>query len=211
MNLTTIIRQARSGELKSLSAKDKTDEVIIDFINLALVALYSRFRLVTGEAIISVRVGDTIYDLTDTDDTTLSDGPVMQILEAFDENGSIPINDDNDPYSIYTVGVNKVQVPVTADDAYISLIYRAEPAEVLYTDTGTTGVADNVVIALPSVLLEPLLHYIGYRAHGSVNGEIQAENNTHLMRFEASCKRITALALLPVDQYNRNVSKKGFL
>ena len=61
MKLSTIISQARSGELKSLSSKDKTDEVIVNYINLALIALYSRFTLRTEEAIVALADGKTLY------------------------------------------------------------------------------------------------------------------------------------------------------
>ena len=57
MLLTTILSQARSAELKPLSEKDKTDEVVIGYLNLALVALYSRFFIKTQEALIVLEKG----------------------------------------------------------------------------------------------------------------------------------------------------------
>ncbi len=215
MNLSTIIRQARNGELKSLSTKDKTDEVIVDYINLAMIALYGRFQLEIGEALITLYVGNavkTIYSLdgiTDTDYVDVSDGAVMTILTAYDEAGEIPINDDSNPLGIFTIGINSIQVPLAVNSETISLIYKIEPTEIVYVDDN--GSATEAVVNIPKVLLEPMLHYIGYRAHGSVDGNVQAENNTHLMRFESSCKRVDALGLVPTNQYNRNVNVKGFM
>lgn len=216
MKLSTVIRQARNGELRGMSLKDKTDEVVVDYINMAIIELHKRFTLHVDEAIITLRTAKTVYSLSSTDtDVTVNnlpmvDGTVMQIIEAYDEKGSIPINDDTNPFSIYTVAYNKVQVPITNIGSYISIIFRVNPELVVFVDAGQ-GTATEAEIDLPDSLLEPMLHYIGYRAHGSVDGNISAENNTHLMRFKASCNDIEAMGLLPSDVIARNVWSKGFI
>ena len=48
---------------------------------------------------------------------------------------------------------------------------------------------------IPEQYIEPLLHYMGYRAHGSMDGNIQTESNTHYMRFEASCNKLKELGV----------------
>ena len=40
MRLKMIIANARNRELKNLSPKDKTDEVIVSYINIAMMELY---------------------------------------------------------------------------------------------------------------------------------------------------------------------------
>ena len=220
MKLSTIIRQARNGELKGLSDIDKTDSVIVDYINMALVVLYSRFMLSTEEAIVHLRAGKTVYKFDGTDnDVLIKDsagndvpvpyGDVLAITEAFDEKGKIPINDDNCEFGIFTISYDAIQVPVTASDSFISIIYKKAPVEIEFEEDVTDPEA--VSVRLPRGLQEALLHYIGYRAHGSLNGDINAENNTHLMRFEKACKLALDQGVVPMDNPTRNVSSKGFL
>ncbi len=219
MKLSFILDQARNGELKSLSTKDKTDEVIVGYSNLALVALYSRFQLKTEEAIITLETNParTVYTLDSTDTAvrvngaSMPDDDVMSIIDAFDESGRhVAINDEKDPFSIYTVSYNQVQIPLVNEGTYISIIYRKNPTLVTYTETN--DVTDEKVVELPLQLLEPMLHYIGYRAHGAVDGKLNTENNTHYMRFEKSCERAQELGVLTADDVvGVGVTDKGFV
>lgn len=220
MKLSLILSQARGGELKSLSQKDKTDEVIIDYINLALIALYTRFQLKTEEAIIALQTNPpkTIYTLNSTDSSVtvsgqpMNDDELMSIIAAYNEDGSeITINDGNDTMSIFTVGYNQIQVPLIADNAYISIIYRKNPTLITFVDGGG-GAATDTNVDVPMQLLEPMLHYIGYRAHGSLDGSLTTENNSHYMRFEASCKKALELGSITADDtVSKSVIEKGFV
>jgi len=219
MKLSFILDQARNGELKSLSTKDKTDEVIVGYINLALVAIYSRFQLKTEEAIITLQTDParTIYTLGSTDSAVrvnglpMPDDDMMSIVDAFDEDGNhITVNDEKDPYSVYTISYNKLQVPLLNDNTYLSVIYRKNPDLVVFTKTGE--VTDEKNVDVPLQLLEPMLHYIGYRAHGAVDGKLNTENNTHYMRFEKSCDRAKELGIITADDVMcASVESKGFV
>jgi hypothetical protein len=215
MKLSTIISQARSGELKSLSSKDKTDEVIVNYINLALIALYSRFTLRTEEAVIALTDVKTLYRLDGMDEEVtvngapIEDDNVLKILSAFDERGEISINDENNPLSIYTPSYNTLQVPHPETGAYIAVIYKAGPNLITYVDDGS-GNATEATVQLPMHLLEPLLHYVGYRAHGSGTGDIDNESNSHLSRYVASCNNVESLGLIPTDSVDMDNSRKGF-
>jgi len=217
MKLSLIISQARSGELKSLSIKDKTDAVIVNYVNLALVALYGRFSLSSKEAIITLQDGKGLYKLDGTDadvevdGATISEDDVIKILNAFNEDGEVGINNEYDDYGIYTPSYDSVQIPSAVSGNYISIIYKANPVLIEYEE----GVTDptTVNVRLPMSLLEPLLHYVGYRAHGSVDGNIDSENNTHLMRYEASCNKVEQLGLVPSDslEIDTNTSTRSLL
>ena len=220
MKLSFVLEEARSGELSSLSAKDKTDRKIVTYINLALIALYGRFQLASEEAIITLRpdIAKTIYKMDSTDSDVrvagqaMKDDEFMSIVAAFDESGTqLVVNNTNDPYSILTVSYNQVQVPLLATNGYISLIYRKNPDMITYVDDGN-GNAVDANVPLPLQLLEALLHYVGYRAHGAVDGNINTEQNTHYMRFEAACKNAEALGVLTADDtVSASVNDKGFL
>lgn len=220
MKLSFVLEEARSGELSSLSTKDKTDRKIVTYINLALIALYGRFQLATEEAIIRLRpdIPKTIYTMSSTDadvrvgPRAMVDDEFMSIVSAFDEDGSeITVNDTNDPKSVLTVSYNQVQVPLLADSGYISLIYRKNPTLVVFMDDGNGNALDTDV-QLPLQLLEALLHYVGYRAHGALDGNINTEQNTHYMRFEQACERAEELGVLTADDtMSKSVQLKGFV
>jgi len=209
MTVEKVIDLAVKGELKKLAVKDDTDSVI-SFINLGMIELYKRFPLDTEEVIIELgrvtdnndsyeRISDTVYKLPND---------LMYISAAYEEDGTeISINKEDDPLSIMTISWNKIQVPVATSGAYISVIYVKQPT--LIVNTPETLASD---IDLPVQLVEALLHYIGYRGHGSIDGNIQAENNTHYQRFEASVQRTKTLGVMTADgPLSRNVQEKGWV
>jgi len=209
MTVEKVIDLAVKGELKKLAVKDDTDSVI-SFINLGMIELYKRFPLDTEEIIIELgritdsndsyeRISDTVYKLPND---------LMYISAAYEEDGTeIGINKEDDPLSIMTISWNKLQVPVATSGAFISVIYVKEPALIVNTPE---ALAED--IELPVQLVEALLHYIGYRGHGSIDGNIQAENNTHYQRFEASVQRAKMLGVMTADgPLSRNVQEKGWV
>lgn len=187
MTLQDAIDLAKAGELKQLSVKDD-DAAIIGFFNLGLIELYKRFKLKTEEYMIELQDNVTIYTMP-TD--------FMHIITAYDEVPEgvddmvvpIPVNMENDPFSINTVSYNQVQVPLTTNGAYISIIYAAKPSYLMVQDLRSD-------LPIPDSLVEALLHYVGYRGHGSLDGSLQAENNSHYQRFEKSCKLADQLGVV---------------
>jgi hypothetical protein len=209
MTVNEVIDDAVKGELKKLAVKDDTPS-IVSFINLGMKELYKRFVLDTEEVIIELgrvttdsdpyeRISDTVYKMP---------SDMMKITAAYEEDGTeISLNKEDDPLSIMTISWNKIQVPVATPGAFISVIYVKTPARI-----GTKTEDLNAVLELPESLEEALLHYIGYRGHGSLDGNIQAENNTHYQRFEASVKRAESLGVLTADgPLSRDVQDKGWV
>lgn len=191
MIVQDLINLAKAGELQQVAVKDDT-ATVVSFINLGLTELYKRFQLKTNEHIITLQTGVTIYDMP-TD--------FLNLIAAYDEvpvpslgfdtgvtMAPIPINEENNPLSINTVSYNQIQVPVISNGAYISIIYAAKPNVVTVDNL-------SAELDIPDGLIEPLLHYVGYRGHGAINGNIQTEANTHYMRFEASCKKARELGV----------------
>ena len=220
MKLSFVLEQARSGELDAISKKDKTDKKVIAYLSLALIALYNRFQLATQEAIVTLRpdLPKTIYTMDSTDDDVkvagapMPDDDFMAIVSAFNEDGTtITVNDEKADDSIYTVAYNQLQIPLLADNAYVSVIYRKNPTLVTYVDDGFGNAIDGDV-ALPVQLLEPALHYIGYRAHGAINGNINAENNTHYTRYLRACDIAVEFGIVTADDTTgRTVDEQGFM
>jgi hypothetical protein len=219
LTVQEVIDLAVAGELRQLGPSIKSDnDVLVGFINLGLIELYKRFQLRTEEAMITLQDGKTIYSLDGTDpDVTLSGGDVMTIVAAFGDGSDpsdystddlkLPLNVEMNAYSINTIGYNQVQIPLITQSAMISLIYVAFPAK-------ASSAALDAELDIPDQFVEPLLHYMGYRGHGSMDGEVQAENNTHYMRFEAACDRIRELGVsVATDDLNMDsrVYDRGFV
>ena len=183
MTLNDVVTQLKYGELRSVASKDDMD-AIVSYVNLALIALYSRFSLKVSEQLIPMQDNITEYLLNED---------AMTIRAIYDENGDeFALDDETSLFSIMQVDFETIQVPNPLTGATLSVIYLPAPTTLTYIDE--TSLTSRV--PLPSQLLEPLLHYVGYRAHGSMNGDIKAENNTHYMRYEASCKRIEDLGVV---------------
>ena len=217
MTANEVIALARVGELSKLSIAIKDDNtVLLGFINLGLVELYKRFPLKNDEAIVTLRDGKTIYKLDGTDTDVSMGEPFMYLLGAYEEGTdndfsasalSLPINEEDNIYSVNSISYNSIQIPLVTTGAYISLIYVAKPTKV------TTLTLDEE-LDLPDQMIEALLHYIGYRAHGAMDANIQTESNTHYMRFEASCTKLRELGvgIAPDDvSMNSRISMKGFV
>ena len=228
MTVGEVIKQAQSGELANLAIQNDIP-AIIQFINLGLIALYKRFTLSTGEVIIKINKDTTSADkyekISKTDYRLPADAGA--VLSAYDEDGkSLSINDEDDEYGVLTPSWDTVQLPVAEDGALISVIYQQDPKLVgTYIDrpTGTPAevtaieTANEELLAsrlpLPTCLIEALLHYIGYRAHGALDGSVQAENSAHLQRFEAECEKVRELGLLSFDTVSvvGKISRRGFI
>jgi len=180
MTLRDVVSQLKYGELRSIAVKDDV-EAIVSYINLALIALYGRFSLKSSEQIIPLYSHIVEYTLNPD---------LMTITGVYDEDGDeFTLDDEDSLFSVLQIDFETIQVPNPETGATLSVVYLPAPKWIVYTDEMSL----DTRIPLPPQLLEPLLHYIGYRAHGSMDGDIKAENNTHYMRYEASCKRIKDL------------------
>ena len=192
MLISQVIELARSGELNNLTP---TDARVINYINLGMIELYKRFQLRSAEAIITMESDSTTYTLDSTDTRVSMDNTaldVMAIQEAYDESGAgLSINVENDEYGIMTPAFNQVQIPNPVEGEVIGIVYLAGPTYI--TDVTET-------LKLPQSLLEALLHYVGYRAHGAVDGKVEAETTTHYQKFEASVARAKLLGVVTEDQ-----------
>lgn len=191
MTLQQVVDMAVNGELKSIAAKDDVAG-IVQYINLGMIELYKRFPLKMEEHIVALQTGVETYKMP---------SDFMWIAAAYgeipiDDQDTIvtqlPVNEEDNPLSVNTVSWNTLQVPQSVTGSYISIMYVAAPKYLTTSDLSKD-------IELPPQMIEALLHYVGYRAHASMNGNIQAENNTHYTRFEQSCKRIEDRGMFNTD------------
>lgn len=204
MTLQDVLDLAKNGELSNLAVKDDIDAVV-GYLNLGIIELYKRFPIATKEYIIELDDGVELYKMP---------SDFMWLVAAYGEVPEdstattlpIPVNEEDNPLSVNTVSWDTLQVPLAQTGAYISIIYVSSPPVFTSND-----LAEEV--PLPLQMIEALLHYTGYRAHGAMNGEVQAENNTHYQRFELSCQRIKTEGMFTSDDLfmNSRLSSRGFV
>lgn len=212
MTVQEIIDMAKFGELRNLQLGTNENQAIVSYINLGLIELYKRFPLSVKETVIELTdSANSEYTLpTDCMWLVTAYGEVPED-EPYTEYNELTINDENDPLSVNTVSWNTVQVPLGIEGSYISLIYVASPdstQKIAYDANGDYLLEE---LALPAQLVESLLFYIGYRAHGAMDGNIQSESNTHYVRFDKSCQKIKTEGMFTDDNMNMTrVTDKGF-
>lgn len=222
MTLEDIIEHAKYGELEQLGVSKQLDSnsaakveeaerKVISYINLGLIELYKRFALRTEETTITLSENITVYTLSPSKVGVYLNalpGVFNSVLSVYDEEGEpLTLNKDGDTHGVHSVNYNTLQIPNPSTGATIFVIYSSAPDKLVWADDLAT-----IDVPIPPVLMEALLHYIGYRGHGSVDGSIQAENNTHYMRFDASCGRVDLLGTLTIDSIDKHtLEDKGFV
>lgn len=211
MTVADVLEDAKYGELAQLgivknltnadpATVETAERKIVSYINLGLIELFKRFDLRTEETSLIMDVNITVYTLTP---------PLLNnILAVYDEAGvSIPLNLEEDPNSINTPSYNTLQIPNPSDGGGIFVLYNSAPERLQWNADLST-----IPVPIPPSMLEALLHYVGYRGHGATDGNVDAENNTHYMRFEKSCQTLTTLGLIATQAIETGLTleEKGF-
>lgn len=210
MILNDVMNVLARGELRNLAIggdgtgviPEKHYATIIDFINLGLTDLHTRFPLKTKEVVIDQNDGIQIYHLTrqfaqsntsSTEDikyiADTAENPfledIIRIENAYDETGKeIFLNDYSMPGSIFTPTYNSVQIvnPVSENSTFF--IYRANHPFI----SSNITVRDKVVLDLPYTFLEALCLYVGYKAYSNKSGnEGQGMMSTYRLKYENAC------------------------
>ena len=204
MTVRQVIDLAKASELTGLPAASK-DETVLGFINLGVLELYKRFTLSVEEWIIALEDGQSYYTAPED---------FMWIIAAYGEVGMdsvqevnvLPVNEEDNPLSINTVGWNKVQVPLSVTGAYVSIIYAATPEVYSVTDM-------NKTVNIPPQMIEALLAYIGWRANSTIDTGIQTEDTVWYNRFESSCSRLEVKGFINANDVvmTNRLNMRGFV
>ena len=204
MTIRQVIDLAKASELTGLPAASK-DETVLGFINLGVLELYKRFTLSVEEWIIALEDGQSYYTAPED---------FMWIIAAYGEVGMdsvqevnvLPVNEEDNPLSINTVGWNKVQVPLSVTGAYVSIIYAATPEVYSVTDMDKT-------VNIPPQMIEALLAYIGWRANSTIDTGIQTEDTVWYNRFESSCSRLEVKGFINANDVvmTNRLNMRGFV
>lgn len=206
MNVGEAIDLLKNSELKQLKIKEDK-AAIRGYINLGILEIYKRFNLWQDEATINMVVGTSLYTLDGNDvnvDIDLSDKQLLMIEEIYEESAEkVSLNDESDPYSIFTPQYHQVEIPEAVENQILSVIFRAAP-KFLTNEKAT--------IPLPPQFFEALFHYVGFRAHGSIKNTPNTENNSFYKKFENSCDRVKMEGLFAQDSMvSHKFENRGFV
>lgn len=206
MDVSEAVEILSKSELKQLALNEDKD-AIMGYINMGIVELHKRFDLWEETAVVNMVSGVKKYVIDGSDANVLlenTDHEFVMINSIFDkEDEKIEINLQKSDYVIKVPRYNVIKIGKPVDGDTLEINYKASPKFLTH---------EKQTIPLPPQYFEALFHYVGYRAHASVNGDIKAENNTHYMRFEQSCKRIAIQGLQNDDSMQVfKLESRGFV
>jgi hypothetical protein len=200
MIIQDVLDLAKFSELSSVAIKDNTVALLL-FVNAGMLELHKRFPLKTEEHVIVLEEGVTLYTMP-TNFLYATSAWGEPGVSTLGEAVPLPINDEDEPTSIFFPNYKQVQIPLTTEGSRISIIYGAKPVKYVEADLAQE-------LDLPETLIDPLIHYMGYKAHSGIKGDSQSENNAHYFRFEKSCAKARELGVAyPIDSW-RMIDRLG--
>jgi hypothetical protein len=149
----------------------KNNQAVMSFLNFAISELYSRFNMSIKVETVETNPDLSLYELRNEN--------VNMLLSIYDHNGkelnkTDVLNGEHD-YKIINYKSFLLNRP---KKRFLFAIYKATPPKV-------TSREDK--IDLPDAFTDPLLLYIGYLTHNSINLDGMRESNTYSTRFENAC------------------------
>lgn len=179
---------------------------LISYLNLANIEVHKIFALIQKEFLLEAVLHNKMYDLpTDF---------LCAMSAAYNDGTPLSMNNDR---TLFTDNVD-VGISVMFPEPFkaltkgtdpsgrniISLTYVASPPQV----SKTTDFID-----ISHAFTDAIINYIAYKAYASMQGEIQATNNTFYLRFIESCRSIKENGLVTVDNLDSNtkLTDAGFV
>ncbi len=215
LTLADIFGELETGELNQFSFSSDLDATtgvqlkdypaLIRHVNRGLLALHTRFCLKEREVAISLNAITTFYILDskyarsnqnsnepirwieDSLDHPFTDD-ILRIQEVYDEEGdNLPVNDNNNNYSVFLPNYKTVQVPYPSDTTTLFITYRAK-----HSPIGIDIVDPTLVeIDLPEYCIEPLLSYVTSRVYSSSSDQNkQSLSASFMAKYELQCKEL---------------------
>lgn len=197
MTLTECLNRLANNELYNLSLVDKETKTIkqeyisqvVNCINSSLTNLYTTLFLKEGSIIIDLYDGKVEYELTsehNVPDNLEADydhyiyksnnekfnDDIIKITEVISNpDVELPLNDRNNPYSVYISGFNTIQVPLDIPDMELAIMYQANHPKLDYERD------PEQKIELPEALMFALFNHVAYQIHGAMNTQQSMVNS----------------------------------
>lgn len=236
----------KEGEL--LDSKKST---LFLYINEGLKKLYSQYRLKEDDLYLAAVEGKTDYEISTEhfmehwdapsydkylwkDDSKPWEDNLLQIMSVTDHHGiTLPMNDGNNPFSVWTPEYNVIQIPVHPSGEYPILRktngdywfpsnplgepYEDRTHEMVYSvkflanHKKITSLTDNIVI--PPHLLDVLTSFISSRIYSNMNTELAVSNAAKYdQNYRLALQEITQESLIQPENsgLNNKFEMRGF-
>jgi len=219
--LKDIFSLLASGEFSNMAiAKDAQGNIdeaeygkIINHINLALIELYKRFKLLEEELVLCADPAVLTYRLRPEymaapGSTTLaryieqpadSDGTIniIEIKDVFDEdNQRIQLNNRYFLPAIKQKSVDTLKITGLIAPQKFSVVYQAYPSLIKLTNSFDLNLYQ---LAIPPTIVEPLLFYVASRVYkpiGANNSTANADKSaSYEQKYELACQKLTLFGL----------------
>lgn len=234
MLLEDLYQRLSYGELNNLSLAAEGSGAILEaaqprivmYANEAMIRLYTTFILRTNSVILTPLDHVTNYHLKkrfafsqraesdedflyiqDLDDEPFTED-VIKVLEVFDGAGqAVPLNDAEQPNSVFTPQALMLQVPTAWNGQVLSLLYQASHPILDVSDP-------HSIIDLPEVLHGALTAFIAHKVYSHMNtAESSAKAGEHMNTFMGICTDVVEKDLVATSilQSNSRFHKRGWI
>lgn len=234
MILQECLDKLARGKLSNLSIctggrlKEEHYQKVIDAINEGLTRLHTVLPLKEKNLILEMTESRTEYPLTsehslrketgdiydsydlyirDTDFYPFEDD-IINIIEVWDDlDRKLPINDPDNPLSVFTPEHNTLNVNFTIDGRVLNVIYKANHKHLTLENL-------NSIIDIPVNLEGALLSFVAYLIHEDINTqEAIANSQKYFAEYQNIINEIIQYCTLGTDKLVSNVkfTKKGWV
>jgi len=219
LKLKDLFTLLAAGDLSNVSlGRDSYGEIneteypkVIGAINLGLVELCKRFRLLENELLLHVTPATSLYYLRDANVVGLVPSPtryiellsgqssvnIIEVTGVFDSAGNeIIINNRHTTPSIVQAATDTLRFSgLTAATTY-NVVYQAHPDKI---DLNTAYSSETCILPVPDAVIEPLMFYVAHRIYkpGGVNNSAANADKSagYQQQYELSCQKIELLGL----------------
>lgn len=227
MNLQNFCKKLANGRLSNTFLMEESEGTntikvvhrrkVIDAINEGLLRLYTRFVLNEKDVVIALRDHITTYRLNSLYSETLYPQPgvevpyildipgevfindVLKILTVYDfEGNELPLNDVNNPNSVFSPRFDTVQIPEPKTGLLINVVYQAKHIE-LSVDSPLEE------IILPDTLYGALEAYVAHLLFSDVNtDDAKIKSDKQLIKYEQICSEVLQTDIVSSTVVNTN-------
>ena len=222
MKVSQFLSIVRDSELSNLSSNSFTDARLISFMNLGIIELSKRFRIVTKVETIQTSMYTHIYTLRHSD--------VINILDIIDSTGKSLIpqrTSDSENYDYKLMSNNSFLLKRKFD--YVDSITHTKVKggeledlqEVQAPDLSLvvvySAIADLITdkeddLPIPELFIEALMSYVGYKSYRTLGVDGQNDSSEKWKVFEYCCSLVTNSSFAGNDAILGNsVQSKGFV
>lgn len=237
MKIVDLFRQLSFGELSNLAVSDSGSGLIIpekrpqlvQYTNDGLMALHTRF-LLSEKSILLEQVNHiTNYHLivkytetsgSDVDWPYIKDlpnepfkGDLIKVLSVWNSSGvQYPLNDAEDPRSLFTPQPNILQIPNPVGGMETSVVYQASHYKLDDRISGPDNILDQI-IDLPIYLDNALQLFVAHKVFSHMNGQENIiKGQEYLGAYEAACAEVEQRDLVNQTFHtsHRKLEQRGF-